>query len=99
MTRTEARLSARQIPYIRPKWLDVRGVHDVDDGRGLLIQDEAAGDDLLAAVGGHGVDAGEVRDQRLGVTLDDPVLPVHGDAGEVAHVLVGAGELVEEGLI
>ena len=77
--------------------LDVRGVHDVDDGRGLLIQDEAAGDDLLAAVGGHGVDAGEVRDQRLGVTLDDPVLPVHGDAGEVAHVLVGAGELVEEG--
>ena len=31
------------------------------------------------------------------MALDDPVLPVHGDAGEVAHVLVGAGELVEQG--
>ena len=56
--------------------LDVGGVHDVDDGRGLLIKDEAEG---------------------LGMALDDAVLPIHGDAGEVAHVLVGAGELVEEG--
>ena len=31
------------------------------------------------------------------MALDDPVLSIHGDAGEIAHVLVGAGELVEEG--
>ena len=76
---------------------DVRGVHDVYDGRGFLVEDKAAGDDLLAGIGGHGIDAGEVGDEGLGVALDDAVLPVHGDAREVAHVLVGAGELVEQG--
>ena len=31
------------------------------------------------------------------MTPDSAGLLVHGDAGEVAHVLVGAGELVEQG--
>ena len=28
---------------------------------------------------------------------DVAVLPVHGDAGEVPHMLIGAGQLIEEG--
>ena len=77
--------------------LDIRGVHDVDDAPGLVNEDEVPAHQLLAGIGGHGVDARQVRDPGVGPAADRPVLPVHGDAGEVAHVLVGAGELVEEG--
>ena len=31
------------------------------------------------------------------MAADDAILPVHGDAGEVAHMLVGTGQLVEQG--
>ena len=37
--------------------LDVGGIHDVDDAGGLFADDELPGDDLLAGVGRHGVDA------------------------------------------
>ncbi len=77
--------------------LEVGGVHDVDDGPGLFLQDEVPGDQLLAGIGGHGVDPRQVGDSGVGPAPDDPVLPVHGDPGEVAHVLAGPGELVEEG--
>ena len=32
--------------------LDVGGVHDIDDAGGLFADDELAGDDLLAGIGG-----------------------------------------------
>ena len=76
--------------------LDIGGVHDIDDGPGLLLQHEVAAHQLLAGIGGHGVDARQVGDGGVSMAPDDAVLTVHGDAGEVAHVLVGAGELVEE---
>ena len=76
--------------------LDVRGVHDVDDRFRVLVQDKVAGDQLLTGIGRHGIDPGQVRDQGIRVPADDAVLAVHGDAGEVADVLVGAGQLVEE---
>ena len=77
--------------------LDIGGVHDVDDGLGLILQNEVPGYDLLAAEGGHGVDARQVGDLRVGIAPDDAGFPVHRNAGEVAHVLLGAGELVEQG--
>ena len=77
--------------------LDVGGVHDIDDGLGLVLQNEVPGHDLLAAEGGHGVDARQVGDLRVGIPPDDAGFPVHRNAGEVAHVLLGAGELVEQG--
>ena len=77
--------------------LDVGGVHDVDDAVGLFVQDEVPGDDLLTAVGRHGVDAGQVRDQGVLISLNGAVLAVHRHTGKIAHVLVGAGEPVEEG--
>ena len=76
--------------------LDVGGVHDVDDRVRVVLEDEAAGDHLLARVRGERVDAREVGDRGLGMTLDLAVLAVHRDAREVAHVLVGAREGVEE---
>ena len=76
--------------------LNIGRVHDVDDGAGLLLQDKIPGDQLLAAVGRHGINARQVRDQRIGAVADRPVLAADGHAGKVAHVLVGSGQLVEE---
>ena len=76
--------------------LDVGGVHDVDDGLGVLVQHKIATHQLLAGIGGHGVNARQVGDQGVGMAADDAVLAVHGDAGKIAHVLIGAGELVEQ---
>ena len=75
---------------------DVRGVHDVDDRPGLVVQHEVPRHQLLAGIRGHGIDARQVRDQRIRVTADDAVLPVHRHAGEIADVLVGARQLVEQ---
>ena len=76
--------------------LDVGGVHDVDDRVRAVLEDEATAHHLLARVRAERVDAGQVRDRGLGMALDLAVLPVHGHAGEVSHVLVGARERVEE---
>ena len=76
--------------------LDIGCVDDIDDRAGLVLQDEAPGDNLLAAVRGHGIDPWQVRDPRVGMALDRAVLAVHRDAGEVADMLVGSGQLVEE---
>ena len=77
--------------------LDVGGVHDVDDAGGLFADDELSGNDLLAGIGGHGVDARQVGDLSLRVPLDGTALAVHRHARKVADVLVGTGELVEQG--
>ena len=64
---------------------------------GLLVEDEVPGDDLLLGVGPEGVDARQVHHRAVLLPPDLTGLLVHRDAGEVAHVLVGAGEGVEEG--
>ena len=76
--------------------LDVGGVHDVDDAVGLLIQNEVPGDDLLRRIGTDGVNARQVHHRAVLLAPDFTGLLVHRDAGEVAHVLIGAGELVEQ---
>ena len=55
------------------------------------------GNDLLAGIGGHGVDARQVGDLSLRVSLDGTALAVHRHTRKVADVLVGTGELVEQG--
>ena len=77
--------------------LDVGGVDDVDDAAWFFLEQELAGDDLFAGIWRHGIDAGQVGDEGVVVAADDAVFAVDGDAGEIADVLVGAGELVEEG--
>ena len=76
--------------------LDIGGVHDVDDAGGLFVDDELPGNDLLAGIGGHGIDARQVGDLGVGVFPDGAALAVHRHAGEVAHMLVGAGQLIEQ---
>ena len=77
--------------------LNVGGVHNVDDGRGLILQYKVAGDDLLAAEGRHGIDARQVRNLRVWVAANGAAFAVHGYAGKVAHMLLGTGQLVKQG--
>ena len=76
--------------------LDVGGVHDVDDAVGLLLKDVVPGDDLLLGIGPQGIDARQIHHGAALFSPDLAGLLVHSDAGEVAHVLVGAGEGVEQ---
>ena len=77
--------------------LDVGGVDNVDDGFGLLIQNKIPGDQLFTGIGRHGIDSRQISNLGIGLTSDHTVLAVHRDAGEVPDVLVGAGQLVEQG--
>ena len=77
--------------------LDIGGVDNVDEAVGLLVQNEIPGDDLLRRVGADGVNARQVHHRAVFLAPDGAGFLVHGDAGKVAHVLIGAGELVEEG--
>jgi len=76
--------------------LDVGGVDDVDDGIGMLVEDELAADDLLACVRRQRIDAGQIGDARLGVIADGSVFAVDRHAGKVTDVLVGTRQLVEQ---
>ena len=76
--------------------LDVGGVHDVDDAPRMLVHHEVAAHQLLARVRRERVDAGKVGYQRVVVPADHAVLAVHRHARKVAHVLVGARQLVEQ---
>ena len=80
-----------QIPF------DIGDVNNVDDPLRLFIQHKVAGDQLLAGVGRHGIDAGQVRNQRVLLAENDPVLPVHRHPREIADMLFGTGQLVEQG--
>ena len=64
---------------------------------GLLFKNEVTRDDFLAGVWAHGIDAWKVRDHRVALVADFTVLAVDRDTGEVSHVLVGTGQLIEQG--
>ena len=76
--------------------LDVGGVQNINDRFGLLVQDEVAGNQLFTAVRGHRVDAGQVRHQGVGMIADGSVLAADGNPGEIAHMLIGTCQLIEE---
>ena len=76
--------------------LDVGRVDDVDDALRLFLEDVAPRDNLFAGVRRHRVDAGKVHDVGVGMPFDRAALAVDRHAREVAHVLVGARELVEQ---
>ena len=76
--------------------LDIRRVDYIDDAVGLLVDDEVARDYLLLRIGAQGVYARQIDH---GAVLYSPHLAgflLDGDAGEVADVLVRAGQGVEE---
>ena len=62
----------------------------------MLIEQKTARYKLFAGIRRHGIDAGQVGDERTGFAADAAVLAVDGDAGEIADVLVRAGQLIEQ---
>ena len=76
--------------------LDVGGVHNIDDAVGLLIDDEVPRNDLLLRIGPQGIDTRQVHNGTALFIPDLAHFLIHGNAGEVAHVLIGAGEGVEQ---
>jgi len=77
--------------------LDVGAVDDVQDGVGLLLDQISTGDNFLQRVRRQRVDTGQVLDDDILVALQLAFLLFHGHAGPVADVLVGAGQVVEQG--
>ena len=77
--------------------LNVGAIDDVQDGIGLLLDQVSTGDDLLQRVGRQGVDTGQVLDDDIFIALQLAFLLFHGNAGPVANVLVGAGQVIEQG--
>ena len=77
--------------------LQVGGVHDVQHHVGALIDQIVPGDDLLQRVGGEGIDARQVGHDDVLLVADAAFLFLNGDAGPVAHILLGTGQGVEQG--
>ena len=77
--------------------LDVGGVHDVDDAVGVTVHQKIVGNHLFTGIRAQRIDAGQIH--HLAVLLAPHLahLLVHRDAGKIAHVLIGPGELVEQG--
>ena len=76
--------------------LDIRRIHDINDSSGFLIQDKITGYDLFTAVRGHGINTGQVCHQSIRIPFDGTVLTVYGNSGEISHMLIRAGELIEQ---
>ena len=76
--------------------LDIRRIHDIDDSSGFLIQDKITGYDLFTAVRGHGINTGQVCHQSIRIPFDGTVLTVYGNSGEISHMLIRTGELIEQ---
>ncbi len=76
--------------------LDVGGIYDIDDAVRLLVQYVVPRDDLLLGIGTQGVDARQVHHGALLVLPYLAGFLVHRHAGEIPHVLVGAGQSIEQ---
>ena len=76
--------------------LDVGAVDDVEDSVGFFPHQVAPGHHLLQCVGGEGVDARQVLDHHVVVAFQAAFLLFHRNAGPVAHILVGAGQVIEQ---
>ncbi len=77
--------------------LQVGRIDHVDDDVRPLLQEEIARHDLVQRIGGQAVDARQVDDPEARVAeVVDSLALLHGDAGIVPHLVMGAGDGVEE---
>ena len=76
--------------------LEVRAVHDVEDGVRALVDQIVAGDDLFERVRAERVDAGKVHDDNVVMLFQAAFLFLDRDARPVAHKLIGAGQRIEQ---
>ena len=77
--------------------LDVGAVDDVQNRVGMFVDKIGTGDHLLGGVGGQRINAGQILKNHIGVSLQGAFLLFHRHTGPVAHMLVGAGQNVEQG--
>ena len=76
--------------------LQVCGVDNVDNSVRLGLQNEIPRDNLLRGVGAQGVNSRQINHCGVLLLPNLPGFLVNGDAGKIADVLVGAGELVKQ---
>ena len=76
--------------------LQVRAVHDIQDGVGPVVDEVIPGHHFLQRIGGQGIDAGQVGDGHVVVLFQLALFLLYRDAGPVAHILGGTGEGVEQ---
>ena len=75
---------------------NVGAVQNVENGVRLFPHQIAAGHDLLQRVGGQRINARKVLNDDVLIAFQAALLFLHRDAGPVAHILVGAGQRVEQ---
>ena len=76
--------------------LNIGGIHDIDDGFRLLLQDKISGYQFLTGVGRHGIDTRQVGYGSIGMTADHAILAVDRNAREVSDMLIRTGQLIEQ---
>ena len=76
--------------------LQIGGVDDVDDGVRLLPKDKVTCEDLLRRVGTQGINAGQIHNDAVFLPADLAHFSVDCHAREVADMLAGAGQLIEQ---
>ena len=76
--------------------LQIRRVDDVDDAVRLLPQNIIARHDLFCRIWTQGVNAGQVYHGAVFLPAHLPALLLDRYAGKIAHMLIGARELVEK---
>ena len=77
--------------------LDIRRVHDIDNAGRLFFEYELSGNQLFLRIGRHRINPRKVCHFRAGMSFDGAALPVYRNAREISYMLVGAGQLIEQG--
>ena len=77
--------------------LNIGAVYNVQNGIRLLVHQIASGHHFLQSIGRQGVNAGQVLDNHILVALQLALFLFNRDAGPIAHVLIGAGQGIEQG--
>ena len=75
---------------------DVTCIYDVYYRLRPFVKHEIARNYLFLGVSGQGIDARKVGHHSPRTISHLAVLSVYGDSREIAHVLIGAGQLVEK---
>ena len=76
--------------------LQISAVHDVEDGVGPLCHQILPGHHLLHGIRREGIDAGQVHDGHVLVSLQPALFFLHSDPRPVAHILIGTGQGIEQ---
>ena len=75
---------------------DVGGIDNINQRLGMGTENESPRNEFLAGIGRQAVDTGQVGHAGMVVLENGSALLFDGHAGEIAHMLVGARQLVEK---